>query len=428
MKGFFYRDKSHRTIVHFTHQGRDYSFVQALKALCLALPDSNKRSQWEEEMRLYGDYLKELYQMTVVWFSFRGNSAIHLGMGKAAALIGSYFSDPKLAEIAKVQIYWVAGKNPFCQPLMYGEGRRYAHQDANYLGEMTGELPDADKEPFSFLGQMAHHTVDVTQEESFELVKGMLEEFMPLFTSRYFNVCADETFDLGKGRSKKEGERVGKQELYLSFLKRVCNLVVEHGRIPMFWGDIICEFPEAVNELPEGTICLNWGYSPTQSAEDTKNFQKAGALQYVCPRVQGWNILVNDSKGAYENISRMCHYAKEYGAVGVWNTDWGDYGHINHPEFSVPGMIYGAAFSWNGQIREREEINRAISKIEYGDSSETLVEVISGLYDCSVFSWFFMVAFKERCQKRAGLEADRYDIQNVKWERMEEAEKSFMKG
>ena len=94
----------------------------------------------------------------------------------------------------------------------------------------------------------------------------------------------------------------------------------------------------------------------------------------------------------------------------------------------MPGMIYGAAFSWNGQIREREEINRAISKIEYGDSSETLVEVISGLYDCSVFSWFFMVAFKERCQKRAGLEADRYDIQNVKWERMEEAEKSFMKG
>ena len=109
----------------------------------------------------------------------------------------------------------------------------------------------------------------------------------------------------------------------------------------------------ALCELPEGTICLNWGYSPTQSAEDTKNFQKAGALQYVCPGVQGWNSLVNDNKGAYENISRMCRYAKEYDAVGVLNTDWGDYGHINHPEFSVPGMIYGAAFSWNGQIRER---------------------------------------------------------------------------
>ncbi|WP_455717358.1 hypothetical protein [Anaerosporobacter sp.] len=69
--------------------------------------------------------------------------------------------------------------------------------------------------------------------------------------------------------------------------------------------------------------------------------------QILCPGVIGWNQLVNANADAYENIKRICTYAYQYDAIGVLNTDWGDYGHVNHPEFSMIGMIYGAAFSWN---------------------------------------------------------------------------------
>lgn len=198
MKGFFYRDETHRAIVHFSHQGRDHSFVQALDALLKAFPHSHRRGAWENGMRLYGEYLKQLYDMSTpygmlpagihsvtesadeetfkllhlmvdfetekpnyeaqlkagiclgngyyvrmfpVWFSFRGNSALMLAMGKAAAIAGNYFGDEKLKEIAMEQLYWMSGKNPFCQSLIYGEGERYSQQDANYPGEMTGEMP-----------------------------------------------------------------------------------------------------------------------------------------------------------------------------------------------------------------------------------------------------------------------------------------------
>ena len=198
MRGFFYRDETHGTIVHFSHQGRDHSFVQALETLCKAFPDSPGRVEWERGMRLYGEYLKELYEMATpygmlpaglyslteaedsetfgllhllvdyetekpnyeaqvkagiplgngyyvrmfpVWFSFRGNAAIMLAMGKGAAIVGKHFGDEKLVEIAREQLYWMAGKNPFCQSLIYGEGERYCQQDANYPGEMTGEMP-----------------------------------------------------------------------------------------------------------------------------------------------------------------------------------------------------------------------------------------------------------------------------------------------
>lgn len=198
LKGFFYRDENHLEIVHFTHQSRDHSFVQALEAICKAMPNCQDRPRWEKAMRLHGEYLKTLFEMATpygmipagiysknelenretfpllhlqvdfeeqrphyekqlaagiplengycirmfpVWFSFRGNGAVHLSMGKSASILGKYFQDRNLLNIAQEQLYWVAGKNPFCQSLIYGEGYRYGQQYAHFPGEMVGEMP-----------------------------------------------------------------------------------------------------------------------------------------------------------------------------------------------------------------------------------------------------------------------------------------------
>ena len=249
------------------------------------------------------------------------------------------------------------------------------------------ELPDMEQEPFGFVDRMKHHTLDVSNPESMQLAKSLIDEFMPLFTSKYFNICADETFDLGKGKSAGLAETKGTQRMYLDFVKELCGYVVSKGKIPMFWGDIICAFPEAVQELPKETICLNWGYDADWPEDSTRKLSEAGARLYNCPGVSGWDQLVNQIRVSYENISRMCHYAVDYQAEGVLNTDWGDCGHINHPDFSLVGMIYGAAFSWNPEIPDFDEINRQISRIAYGDVSETLVSVLAKISVCWKFTW-----------------------------------------
>ncbi|NBJ92696.1 glycoside hydrolase family 20 zincin-like fold domain-containing protein [Parablautia muri] len=258
------------------------------------------------------------------------------------------------------------------------------------------ELPEPRKAPFGFYDRMAHHTIDVTNEESFTLIKSMIEEFMPLFTSEYFNIGGDETFDLGKGKSSRKAEQVGVKRLYMDFIKEICEFVVQKGKKPMFWGDIICDFPECVKELPVETICLNWGYEEDQSDESAKKLAQAGAVQYCCPGVNGWNQMVNRLDVAYENIKRMCSYAVKYHAIGVLNTDWGDYGHINHPDLGIPGRIYGAAFAWNRNIPDFEEINRRISRIEFGDKSEKLVCVLAEISHNWVFKWEDAVRYRER--------------------------------
>lgn len=262
------------------------------------------------------------------------------------------------------------------------------------------ELGDAGTSEFSFIDRMEHHTVDVCDQDAMEVICGMIGEFLPLFSSRKFNLCADETFDLGKGKNKKLAQKKGTDRLYMDYIKKLCRFVVQKGSTPMIWGDILLGFPQLASELPEETICLNWGYAPNQSEDSTRIYAEAGVHQYVCPGVSGWNQFVNLQRASYENISRMSSYGLTYGCEGMLNTDWGDFGHVNHPLFSIPGMIYGAAAAWNRQaLPKYEEINRRISVLEYRDASGKFACITGELSEQECFGWRDAVFLKERWSK-----------------------------
>lgn len=287
------------------------------------------------------------------------------------------------------------------------------------------ELIDSDKDEFSFYERMHHHTLDVTKEDSYIFVTKMLDEFMPLFSSKHFNLCADETFDLGKGKSKALADEIGVDTMYVNFLKRLCDYVIAKGKRPMFWGDIICQFPDAIKKLPEDVICLNWGYSPDVDEVTTRIFAETGVAQYVCPGVHGWNNYINNLKDAYDNISKMSSYGLKYNAAGLLNTDWGDFGHINHPEFSTAGLIYGAAFSWNGELLSFEEINRQISVLEYGDCSERFLSILAEVPQYCVATWYDIVCFKETRQKRIKGKPWRPILEGINFQKVNEANRAL---
>lgn len=279
-------------------------------------------------------------------------------------------------------------------PSLSSFGHLYTLLSTKTYGELC-ELEDSWKQPFSFADRMRHHTVNVGDDRVLPLIKRMLEEYMALFSSDKFNICADETFDLGKGKSKALADEKGVHRIYIDYVKELCAFVTEKGKQPMFWGDIICGEPQLVGELPENVICLTWGYAPDQDDEASRKMAKTGVMQYLCPGVAGWNQWINLIEDSYQNIVRMCSYAKKYDAVGVLNTDWGDFGHINHPEYSVPGMIYGAAFSWNQEMIPFEEINRQIAKVEFHDSSGELVRLMAKAAVQSAVTWEDIVIFYE---------------------------------
>lgn len=280
-------------------------------------------------------------------------------------------------------------------PAMASFGHLYTLLSTKSYGELC-ERSDSWRKPFSFSDRMRHHTLNTTDGRALTLIKEMIAEYGALFSSNKFNICADETFDLGCEKSKEKAEREGVSQIYIVFVKELCDFLTKQGKQPMFFGDIISKNPDFIHKLPKNTLCLTWGYEPQQREDECLAMAQAGAVQYLCPGVCGWNRWINKIEDSYQNIVRMCGYGQKYHAEGILNTDWGDFGHVNEPDFSVPGMIYGAAFAWNDEEIGFDEMNRQISVLEYGDSSETIVGLMAQLAGQSLFDWLAAVTYYEK--------------------------------
>lgn len=262
-------------------------------------------------------------------------------------------------------------------------------------------------EGFSWEDRMSHHTLNVSLDESLIFVQKMIDEFVLLVRSDHFNICADETFDLGEGKNKNLADQVGKSSLYVTFLNKIIHHVQSHGKKVMFWGDIILKHPEHVDALPKDVICLNWWYWMNYPEAKVSGIADKGFKQYLCPGVNGWNTLINDYEMAYNNIKMMTSYAKKYDAIGILNTDWGDYGHWNSFSCSIPGMIYGAAFSW-GDERTQDAMNESIDALVFR------ANIMPILMDISKVHVFTLLPLVQWFEKNDTTYLERIDISKSK--------------
>ena len=278
-------------------------------------------------------------------------------------------------------------------------GHQYVAMRTQELREL-GEFPEDADRPFSFIERMRHHTLNVADDRAFAFSTQLVDSYLQLFRTKRFNICADETFDLGKGQSKQEAQRVGVATLYATYVGKLCEHLSQQGHEPMFWGDIAIEMPEILETLPNNVTLLNWQYDPEATDEKIQLVAKAGAKQIVCPAVWGWNALLPRIDDAWNNIARIARYGLDCGAEGMLVTDWGDFGHVNDPRMAVPGMIFGAQYAWNpaGNIAENTAENdllARISRVEYGDCSARFVALLRNASAQAVFTWRELVEYLE---------------------------------
>ncbi|MDK2971619.1 MAG: hypothetical protein PWP23_1374 [Candidatus Sumerlaeota bacterium] len=201
-------------------------------------------------------------------------------------------------------------------------------------------------------------TIDMSSADARALIEKMADAFFPLFDSSYVNVCADETYDLGRGKTATRAEKEGRGRLYLEHIRFLHDVCARHGKRMMIWGDILKGTPEIVSELPPDTILLNWGYDAETDYESCELFGKSGLEFFGCPGTSGWARLLNALDNADLNIRRYAAAARKYGATGLLNTDWGDNGHYNLLAGSMHGLTLGAAMGWNVDAPNREEFDR----------------------------------------------------------------------
>ncbi len=230
------------------------------------------------------------------------------------------------------------------------------------------ELENFESKDHFWKERMEHHTIDPTNPKSFELVCSLIDQYLPLFRSKYFNICCDETFDLGKGRNK--GKEIG--ELYCDFVDKIIKHVTSMGKTVMMWGDIALEHPDALNRIPKDTIFLNWGYDANPNEENVIRIKEQGFNQIVCPGTTTWTRLIELPAVAIPNITKFAHQCNNHGGMGILNTNWGDYGHPCSPESALYGTTLGACVGWTVNTEVNEEFEKAVSYFVYGSESNII--------------------------------------------------------
>ncbi|WEV58515.1 family 20 glycosylhydrolase [Bifidobacterium sp. ESL0728] len=258
-----------------------------------------------------------------------------------------------------------------------------------------GEFPEDADRPFSFIERQEHHTLNVALDKAFKLSCSLIDRYMPLFASKKFNICADETFDLGRGRSRALMGDITESEMYSDYVNRLSAHIAGKGHEPMMWADIALQHPDMLSRLDKTTTLLNWQYSPQVTDETMRTLGDAGVRQYVCPAVHGWNQMLPSLHDAWENISKVGRYGLQCGADGYLVTDWGDYGHVNDPRLSVPGMLYGAESGWNGGDAGFDELNWRVERLIFGDTQLAVLGAWNESRLAADFTWADAVDFLE---------------------------------
>ncbi|MHA2243829.1 MAG: beta-N-acetylhexosaminidase [Candidatus Hodarchaeales archaeon] len=214
-----------------------------------------------------------------------------------------------------------------------------AYRDLAECPEGIDHYFSSKKEPFSL------NPIDL---RGIDFLKDLYDQLLPHFTSDFFNVGLDETYDLGEGRSAEVCKEKGKGVVYLEFILKIYDLIKEQEKIMQFWADIIFEHPELIPQLPKDVIPLIWGYEANHPFDtQTKTIDNLGLSYYVCPGTSSWNSITGRLDNALANLCNAGINGKKNNAIGYLITDWGDHGHLQSLPFSYLGYLIGAGIAWN---------------------------------------------------------------------------------
>ncbi|MBZ0180981.1 MAG: beta-N-acetylhexosaminidase [Melioribacteraceae bacterium] len=219
----------------------------------------------------------------------------------------------------------------------------------------------------------------VSCDETYEFIETMLKEVFEMFPSKYFHMGADESWDVGLGKSKHLVEKSNIAKVHADHYQKVYDICKKYGKEVLMYGDIILNHPEILDYLPKDITIVDWHYSINDFYESTKTFSEAGHNYFVSPSV--WNFLTTfpANINAIPNIKYIIKSGLQYNAGGMINSNWGDYGAETIKELILFGYAYSAAVAWSYDETDASELSNSFFTDFFGIPNSNFSEVYETL-------------------------------------------------
>lgn len=232
-------------------------------------------------------------------------------------------------------------------------------------------------EKYSDMAELPHgHVLTPTYPGTYEFIKRLYAELVPLFPSPFFHIGSDETFELGQGQTKELKEKEGLGKVYFDHITKVRDLMSPYHKRLMFWGDIALHYPELLKQLPKDMIVMTWNYSPREDFDTLiKPFHDAGLDVIICPGVNNWNRIFPNYNLALKNIRNFVRDGQRQGAIGMLNTTWDDDGEALF-NMAWYGVVFGAAAAWQPGESSLEQFQKDFDWAFYRNKDHTFADAV----------------------------------------------------
>jgi len=235
-------------------------------------------------------------------------------------------------------------------------------------------------EIYSDLAETPHgHVLTPTNPKTYDFIRQVYGEVVPLFPGPFFHIGSDETFELGLGQTKALAAQQGLGRVYLEHLQKVFEIMQPYHKQLMFWGDIAVKYPELLTILPKDMIAVPWDYDPKPSYENIITpYTNAGLRVVVAPGAGNWGVIWPNLESAFVNIRNFVRDGQKHQAIGALNTTWNDDGE-SLVDMAWPALVFGAAASWQPRESSIDDFKSSYDWAFYRNEGNTFSGVIENL-------------------------------------------------
>ena len=265
------------------------------------------------KLNVYSPYIEDI-------FVFQNHPLIGKGRGELTA--------PEMKELDVYAKRFHVEIIPIFETLGHWENILILPQYARY-----GEFPGA-------------HTLNISDEAVYRMLDEMIGELSAAFSSPYFNMAADESWDVGLGANK---DRVAASDLatvHAEHYKRLFAILKKYKKKPMMYGDIILHNPAILDKIPKDVTIVDWHYGASDRYPSTEVFRNAGFPYVVSPAVWNFTGPFPNYLNTVPNIQNLNRDGYLNGSRGILTSNWNDYGGEALRELNYYGYAWTSECAW----------------------------------------------------------------------------------